>query len=80
MARQFELQQGSDDPEELKANPNAGKKVILFSDSRQGAARIAKDLTDASDKNLTSKVIALAAYELQKWAEDTGGRATLKKR
>lgn len=79
VARQFELQQGSDDPEELKANPNAGKKVILFSDSRQGAARIAKDLTDASDKNLTSKVIALAAYELQKWAEDTGGRATLKR-
>lgn len=79
VARQFELQQGSNDSEELRANPNAGKKVILFSDSRQGAARIAKDLTDASDKNLTSKVITLAAYELQEWAEDTGGRATLKK-
>ena len=79
VARQFELQTGSKDPKELRANPNAGKKVILFSDSRQGAARIAKDLTDASDKNLTTKVIVLAAHELQEWAEDTGGRATLKR-
>lgn len=79
VARQFELQQGSKDPDELKANPNAGKKVVLFSDSRQGAARIAKDLTDASDKNLTTKILVLAAYELQEWAEDTGGRATLKR-
>ena len=79
IARQFELQQGSRDPEELKANPNAGKKVILFSDSRQGAARIAKDLTDASDKNLTSKILVIAAYELQRWAEETGNRATLKR-
>ncbi len=79
VARQFELQQGSKDPEELEANPNAGKKVVLFSDSRQGAARIAKDLTDASDKNLTTKILVLAAYELQEWAEDTGGRASLKR-
>lgn len=79
MARQFELQQGSKDPEKLKENPNAGKKVILFSDSRQGAARIAKDLTDASDKNLTSKILVIAAHELQEWAENTGGRATLKR-
>lgn len=79
VARQFELQQGSRDPEELEANPNAGKKVVLFSDSRQGAARIAKDLTDASDKNLTLKILVLAAYELQEWAEDTGNRATLKR-
>ena len=79
IARQFELQNGSSKPEELAENPNAGKKVILFADSRQGAARIAKDLTDASDKNLTTKIIALAASELQEWAEDGGGRATLKR-
>lgn len=79
VARQFELQIGSKNPEELRDNPNAGKKVILFSDSRQGAARIAKDLTEASDKNLTTKIIALAAYELQEWAEEEGERATLKK-
>lgn len=79
VARQFELQQGSKDPEELEENPNAGKKVILFSDSRQGAARIAKDLTDASDKNLTRKILIMAARELQEWAEDTSNQATLKR-
>lgn len=67
VARQFEIQKGSTDPEALKANPNAGKKVILFADSRQGAARAAKDLTDASDKNLAAKVISLAAKELENW-------------
>lgn len=36
VARQFELQQGSKDPEELKENPNAGKKVILFSTADRG--------------------------------------------
>lgn len=79
VARQFELQQCSRIPMELEENPNAGKKVILFSDSRQGAARIAKDLTDASDKNLATKVLVMAARELQEWAEETGDRATLKR-
>jgi ATP-dependent helicase YprA (DUF1998 family) len=79
VARQFELQLGSRNSCELEENPNAGKKVILFSDSRQGAARIAKDLTDASDKNLTTKILVLAASELQEWAEETGGRVTLKR-
>lgn len=79
VARQFELQPGSTDPDKLAINPNAGKKVIVFSDSRQGAAKIAKDLTEASDKDLARKIIALAAYELEEWAEDTGNRVTLKR-
>lgn len=74
VARQFELQRGSRNKDELEGNPNAGKKVILFSDSRQGAARIAKDLTDASDYNLVTKVIALAARELQ---NELGKKANL---
>lgn len=72
VARQFELQPTSSDPIALAANRNAGRKVLLFTDSRQGAARIAKDLTDASDRNLAVKVLALAAYELQEWAEGEG--------
>lgn len=79
VARQFELQPKSLDREALEENPNAGKKVILFSDSRQGAARIAKDLTNASDKNLTTKVLAIAGRDLQDWAEENGERATLKR-
>lgn len=79
VARQYELQPGSNDPDKLTINPNAGKKVIIFSDSRQGAAKIAKDLTEASDKDLTRKVISLAAYELEEWAEETGQRVTLKR-
>lgn len=79
VARQFELQPRSSKPSELAANPNAGKKVILFSDSRQGAARIAKDLTDASDRNLTTKVLVLAARELESWAEEEGGYASLRR-
>jgi ATP-dependent helicase YprA (DUF1998 family) len=67
VARQFELQPGSTDAAALKLNPNAGKKVILFADSRQGAARVAKDLTETSDRNLATKVIALAAKELEEW-------------
>lgn len=76
VARQFEMQPGSTDPAELACNPNAGKKVIVFSDSRQGAAKIARDLTEASDKDLMRKVLALAALELQEWG---GTKKTLKR-
>ena len=67
VAKQFELQPGSNDSAALALNPNAGKKVILFADSRQGAARVAKDLTETSDRNLATKVITLAAKELEGW-------------
>lgn len=67
VARQFELQSGSNDPAALALNPNAGKKVMLFADSRQGAARVAKDLTETSDRNLSTKVIALASKALEGW-------------
>lgn len=79
VARLFELQPGSNDSSELAVNPNAGKKVILFSDSRQSAARIAKDLTDASDRNLSAKLIVMAASELENWAEEEGSFATVKR-
>ncbi len=67
VARQFDLQPRSNDPTALELNPNAGKKVILFADSRQSAARVAKDLTETSDRNLAVNVIALAGRELDGW-------------
>lgn len=70
VAEQFSLQEPSSDPEKLRRNPNAGKKVILFSDSRQAAARIALDLTESSDKDLMRKLLCRAAYDLYRQYRD----------
>lgn len=65
VARQFSLQPGSNDTKLLEHNPNAGKKVLLFTDSRQGAARLAKDLSETSDRDLMRKLLVLAARQLE---------------
>lgn len=44
--------------------------MILFSDSRQAAARIALDLTESSDKDLMRKLLCRAAYDLYQQYED----------
>lgn len=56
------------DSEKLKKTPNAGRKVLLFSDSRQRAATLAKDLTRASDDEAIRKVIVIASKKLEEWA------------
>lgn len=48
---------------------NKGRKVLLFSDSRQQAAILARDLTSAADVDAMRKALTLAAKELQEWAE-----------
>lgn len=48
---------------------NKGRKVLLFSDSRQQAATLARDLTNAADIEAMRKALTLAAKELQEWAE-----------
>ncbi|MDL2257543.1 DEAD/DEAH box helicase [Eubacteriales bacterium OttesenSCG-928-K08] len=48
---------------------NEGRKVLLFSDSRQRAAVLARDLTKAADENAMKKALSIAAKELQEWAD-----------
>lgn len=57
------------DEEKLKKFPNAGRKVLLFSDSRQRAAKLAKDLTRAADDEAVRKIMVLAVKKLNEWAE-----------
>lgn len=49
---------------------NQGRKVLLFSDSRQRAAVLARDLTKAADEDAMKKALTVAAKELQEWAEE----------
>lgn len=59
------------DPEKLELTPNAGRKVLLFSDSRQRAATLAKDLTSVADEDAMRKALVVAAKELQNWADSS---------
>jgi len=61
----------------LKETPNAGRKVLLFSDSRQRAAVLAKDLTRAADEDAMKKALTVAACELQNWAQKNDQQPTM---
>jgi uncharacterized C2H2 Zn-finger protein len=65
------------DPEMLQQSPNAGRKVLLFSDSRQRAAILAKDLTRAADEDAMKKALTVAAFKLQAWSISTGKAPTM---
>lgn len=60
------------DRKKLKKFPNAGRKVLVFSDSRQRAAVLAKDLTRAADDDAVRKILVLAAIKLKAFAEKKG--------
>ncbi len=65
------------DDELLKKLPNAGRKVLLFSDSRQRAAGLAKDLTRAADDDAVRKIVVIAAEKLTRWAEKKNRKPTM---
>ena len=70
---QFEAQPAvpgkTNDPDRL---PNEGRKVLLFSDSRQRAAKLARDMSDASDMTATRQLAALAIHKME---QETGEQA-----
>jgi len=61
----------------LERQPNAGRKVLLFSDSRQRAATLAKDMTRSADDDAARALLVLAASHLQSWSKEKGRNPTL---
>lgn len=59
---QFFMQPAVLGKEEL---PNQGRKVLLFSDSRQRAAKLARDMSDASDLTVIRQLFALAINDME---------------
>ena len=57
----------TDNPEQL---PNEGRKVLLFSDSRQRAATLARDMSNFSDYMAERQLFAIAANNMEKSNND----------
>ncbi|MEW9124498.1 MAG: Zn-binding domain-containing protein [Thermotaleaceae bacterium] len=53
--------------DKLEKFPNAGRKVLMFSDSRQRAAILAKDMTRSADDNAARQALVKAVIRLQEY-------------
>lgn len=67
---QFDVQPPVKKKENNPRLPNAGRKVLLFSDSRQRAARLARDMSDASDLTAARQLTVLAIARMQQVDEE----------
>lgn len=63
---QFDVQPSAEGKENNPRLPNAGRKVLLFSDSRQRAARLARDMSNASDMTAVRQLTVLAISKMQR--------------
>ncbi len=69
----IEAQFAEQPPQKLDPRlPNHGRKVLVFSDGRQKAARLAPALEHSHARDLFRQVIALAASELREQDESNG--------
>ena len=51
-------------PRDSRAFPNGGRKVLLFSDGRQKAARLARDIPREVELDIFRQILAVAATRL----------------
>jgi hypothetical protein len=69
----IEAQFAEQPPQKLNPKlPNHGRKVLVFSDGRQKAARLAPALEHSHARDLFRQVVALAVDEMQKQQQTTG--------
>ena len=75
---QFQVQPAANKKKEQDEHlPNDGRKVLLFSDSRQKAARLARDMTISSDNMAIRKLFMIALEELSAVKDETDEDAVL---
>ena len=74
---QFQVQPAVNRKEQNDRLPNEGRKVLLFSDSRQKAARLARDMTISSDNMAIRKLFMIALEELTAVKDEAGEDAVL---
>ncbi|MCD8049988.1 MAG: DEAD/DEAH box helicase [Clostridia bacterium] len=68
---QFQLQPAVKGKENnLDRFPNEGRKVLLFSDSRQRAAKLARDMSEASDISAARQLFAIAIKTMEEQRDE----------